>query len=151
MGEVEARYGGFQAIDLYPDALRALDALRAGGYRLAIVANQPARREEELRRIGVDADVMAMSEAMGAAKPDPAFYRGVLGLIGSPSPGSVAYVGDRVDNDVLPSLAAGLRAVWLRRGPWGAIGRLPAGAEPVLVVDSLDELVERIDEAWPAG
>ena len=61
---------------------------------------------------------------------------------------SVAYVGDRVDNDVLPSIAAGLRAVWIRRGPWGIIQELPPDARPALVVDSLSELVERIDEAW---
>ena len=41
---VEARYGGFRADDLYPDALPCLAALRAGGYRVAVVANQPAAR-----------------------------------------------------------------------------------------------------------
>jgi HAD superfamily hydrolase (TIGR01549 family) len=148
MDEVEARYGGFQGADLYPDALRSLAALRDAGFRMAVVANQPARREAELRSIGVEADVMAMSEAMGAAKPDAAFFGRALQLMGSPDPASVAYVGDRVDNDVLPAAAAGMRAVWLRRGPWGAIGRLPPGVEPSLVVDGLDELVQRIGEVW---
>ncbi|MGH9098837.1 MAG: HAD hydrolase-like protein, partial [Acidimicrobiales bacterium] len=31
----------------------------------------------------------------------------------------VAYVGDRLDNDVLPAKAAGMFAVFIRRGPWG--------------------------------
>ena len=62
-----------------------------------------------------------MSDAMGVAKPDPAFYERTLELLGSPPPGDVAYVGDRVDNDVLPSAAAGMRAVWIRRGPWGLL------------------------------
>jgi FMN phosphatase YigB (HAD superfamily) len=31
----------------------------------------------------------------------------------------IAYVGDRVDNDVIPARAAGMMAVFLRRGPWG--------------------------------
>lgn len=149
MDEVESRFGGFAAEDLYPDALRALAALRAAGYRIAVVANQPSRREAELRRIGVDVEVMAMSEDIGVVKPDPAFYARTLELLGSPRPEAVAYVGDRVDNDVLPSLAAGMRAVWLRRGPWGRIGSMPAATEPALVVDSLDELAERIGEAWP--
>ncbi len=91
-----------------------------------------------------------MSEKMGVAKPDLAFFVHALGLMGLPDPASVAYVGDRVDNDVLPSTAAGMRAVWLRRGPWGVIQRLPVGFEPSLSVDSLDELVERIGEAWSA-
>ena len=69
--------------------------------------------------------------------------------MGDPPPASVAYVGDRVDNDVLPSIAAGMHAVWLRRGPWGVIQRLPVEAHPALTVGSLDELVERIGEAWP--
>ena len=38
---VEGAYGGFSAEDLYPDAARAIDALRDAGYRIAIVANQP--------------------------------------------------------------------------------------------------------------
>jgi len=145
---VESVYGGFQADDLYPDALTSIEGLRAAGYRLAIVANQPAARSEELRALGASADVIAMSEEMGVAKPELAFFSRALELMGGPAPGDVAYVGDRVDNDVLPAMAAGLRSVWLRRGPWGIIQRLPEGERPALVVDSLDELVGRIGEAW---
>ena len=146
---VEQAYGGFRPDDLYPDALRTLAGLRDAGYRLAVVANQPEIRGEQLRRIGVDVEVMAMSDGMGVAKPDAAFFARTLELLGDPSPASVAYVGDRVDNDVLPSIKAGMRAVWLRRGPWGVIQRLPDGTDPALTVGSLDELVERIGEAWP--
>ncbi len=148
MASIERAYGGFQAHDLYADALRGLQGLRDAGYRLAIIANQPASRGGELRAIGVDAEVMAMSEGIGVAKPDPAFFAKALELMGGPHPGSVAYVGDRVDNDVLPSARAGMRAVWLQRGPWGVIQRPPDGVQPALSVGSLDELVERIGEAW---
>jgi HAD superfamily hydrolase (TIGR01549 family) len=148
MPSVEAAYGGFRAEDLYPDALSALDALRAR-YRVAVVANQPEARADQLRAIGVDAEVLAMSEAMGVAKPASEFFERLLELLGSPDPGSVAYVGDRIDNDVQPALAAGLRAIWIRRGPWGVIQH-PRGVAPALIVDSLEELVERIDEAWAA-
>lgn len=145
---VEGAYGGFRADDLYADALPAIDALRDAGYRVAIVANQPASRAEELRAIGVDAEVVAMSQSLGVAKPDPAFFARALELMGSPAPSDVAYVGDRIDNDVLPAGVAGMRAVWIRRGPWGVIQRLPDGVKPALTVDSLAELAERIDEAW---
>lgn len=145
--EVERRFGGFRADDLYPDALPALGSLRARGYRLAITANQPARRHDELRALGVDVEVMAMSEAMEVAKPDPAFFARTLELIGSPQPSSVAYVGDRVDNDVRPSRAAGMRAVWVRRGPWGHLHE-DTDRSAHLVVRSLAELVERVEEAF---
>ena len=147
----EDRYGAFRADDLYPDAIRAIEALTARGYRVAITANQPARRRADLEALGIRVDAMAMSDAMGVAKPDPAFFDRTLELLGSPDPASVAYVGDRVDNDVLPALAAGMRAVWLRRGPWGLLQRLPDDTTPALVVDSLDELTARIGEAWGAA
>ncbi len=145
---IESVYRGFQASDLYPDALRALDGLRMAGYRIAVVANQPAVRGAQLAALGVRAEVIAMSEAMGVSKPDPAFFDRALALMDGAAGSDVAYVGDRVDNDVLPATAAGTRAVWIRRGPWGVIQKLPAGARPALVVDSLDELVQRLDEAW---
>lgn len=144
----EERYGALRASDLYPDAIRAIDGLKTAGYRVAITANQPARRLAELEALGVDVDAMAMSDAMGVAKPDQAFFRRTLELIGSPEPSSVAYVGDRVDNDVEPSAAAGMRAVWIRRGPWGFLHEDRVG-RAALEVRSLDELVERIGKAWP--
>jgi HAD superfamily hydrolase (TIGR01549 family) len=143
----EARYGSFRDEDLYPDARRAIGGLKVKGYRVAITANQPARRHAELEALGIRVDAMGMSDAMGVFKPDPAFFTRSLELMGSPHPADVAYVGDRVDNDVRPSAAAGMRAVWIRRGPWGFLHDDPDGAAH-LVVRSLDELVERIDAAW---
>jgi HAD superfamily hydrolase (TIGR01549 family) len=146
-----ARYGGFQRRDLYPDAVSALDNLRDLGFRIAIVANQPAERSAELRALGIDSDVMAMSDEIGLWKPDPAFFERALHLMGDPRPADVAYVGDRLDNDVRPAVAAGMRAVWLRRGPWGAIGDAEGPPpETALIADSLANLVQRITEVWPA-
>ncbi len=147
--EVERRIGGFQAQDLYPDALPAIGALREAGYRVAVIANQPAIRDAQLRALGVVPEVMAMSEEMGASKPDAEFFQRALERMGGPDPADVAYVGDRPDNDVWPAAAAGMRAVWLRRGPWGVIAR--EAPEAHLVVRSLTELVERIDAVWPVG
>ncbi|HVQ22898.1 MAG TPA: HAD family hydrolase, partial [Candidatus Saccharimonadia bacterium] len=144
---VERRYGGFRSDDLYPDAVTGIDGLRDRGFRVAIVANQPASRTGELRALGIDVEVMAMSEALGAAKPAAAFFERTLSLLGGPDPSDVAYVGDRIDNDVVPAAEAGMRAVWLRRGPWGVIPR-ESPAQASLVVSSLAELVERIDECW---
>lgn len=146
---VESVLGGFQAEDLYPDALPALEALGERGYRLSVVANQPGVREAQLRDIGVQVEVMAMSDDLGVAKPDPAFFARCLELMGGPDPGDVAYVGDRVDNDVIPSAAAGMRAVWIRRGPWGVIQAPPDPSLVALEVDSLAELVQQVDKAWP--
>lgn len=148
MPEAEERYGGFQEHDLYPDAREAITALTDAGYRLAILANQPASRSAELRALGIEAEVLAMSDELGVAKPSPAFFARSLELMARPDPADVAYVGDRVDNDVLPSMAAGMRSVWIRRGPWGVIQTPPPDRQPALTVASLDELTARIGEAW---
>lgn len=131
--EVQGAYGGFAATDLYPDALPALAAMRAAGLGVAVIGNQPARRHDELLALGVDVDVLAMSETLGAEKPSEAFFRRALALLGDPPVGDVAYVGDRIDNDVQPAAALGLRAVWLRRGPWGVLQRDTAGAADAVV------------------
>ncbi len=54
----------------------------------------------------------------------------------------VAYVGDRVDNDVLPAAAAGLVAVHVRRGPWGRLQ--PTPREATLGLDDLASLPEAL-------
>ena len=50
-------------------------------------------------------------------------------------------MGDRVDNDVAPALAAGLSAVHVRRGPWGRLQRTPPG---VPAIDSLAALPDAL-------
>ncbi|HEY7451098.1 MAG TPA: HAD family hydrolase [Candidatus Limnocylindria bacterium] len=142
--ELEAAYGGFREDDLYPDVRPAMAALRAAGHWLAIFGNQPAHRSGELRALRLPVEVIAMSSEMGVAKPDPAYFAAILDRLGRPSPGAVVHVGDRVDNDVLPAAAGGLRSVWIRRGPWGRIQGLPDGFRPDLVIDSLAELPARL-------
>src|SRR3954471_15265286 len=53
-------YGAFRPSNLYPEALPALGALAERGYRVAVIANQPAQRTAELRPLGATPDVMSM-------------------------------------------------------------------------------------------
>jgi len=51
------------------------------------------------------------------------------------------YIGDRIDNDILPTRLAGLRTALIRRGPWGYIHAGRAEAELAdLQLDSLAQL-----------
>ena len=108
----------FNAQDLYPDAIPCLTTLKARGYKVLIAGNQPVEAEAALARLDVPADLIASSAGWGVSKPDPQFFAKVIEAAGEPAE-AVAYVGDRLDNDVLPSLAAGMTAVFVRRGPWG--------------------------------
>ena len=108
----------FHPGDLYPDAIPCLAALRERGFKVLIAGNQPVEAEAALHRLNVPADLIATSAGWGVAKPDAAFFAKVIEAAGEPAE-RIAYVGDRVDNDVLPARAAGMIAVHLRRGPWG--------------------------------
>lgn len=108
----------FLPSDLYPDAVPCLAALKARGLKVLIAGNQPIESEAALARLELPADVIASSAGWGVAKPDPAFFARVIEAAGEP-PESIAYVGDRLDNDVLPARRVGMVAVLLRRGPWG--------------------------------
>ena len=119
--------------DFYPDALPCLERLRARGYRVAAVGNTPQAAEELLAR---HVDVVGSSERWGVSKPAPEFFDRILESLGR-EPAGVAYVGDRVDNDVEPALRAGMTAVHVRRGPWGHLHEPPPEAIPIR---SLDEL-----------
>lgn len=135
--------GGFSFVtedDLYPDALDCLRALAADGYRLGVAANQPAATAAVIEALGIPLDLVGMSADWGVHKPDPAFFERIARELALP-PAEIAYVGDRVDNDVRPARAAGMTSVFLRRGPWAWI---QAGREDPpeadLVIESLSEL-----------
>ena len=103
--------------DLYPDAVAALEGLRRAGYRVGVAGNQPQAAEVLFRGLDVPLDLVASSETLGVEKPDPRFFAAVAERLAL-TPAEVAYVGDRLDNDVRPAAMAGMRAIFLRRGPW---------------------------------
>jgi FMN phosphatase YigB (HAD superfamily) len=125
---------------VYADARPCLEALRAGGYLVGIGGNQPAEHASSLRELDLPADVVRTSGEMGVEKPSLEFFVRLTAEAGL-RPKEAAYVGDRVDNDVLPAKAAGMVAVFLRRGPWAAVhATWPEAADADLTIDSLDEL-----------
>jgi len=137
--------------DLYPDARPCLQALKGAGYFVGVAGNQTARAGRFLRELNLPCDVLATSDEWGETKPDLAFFEKMIAVSGHDCD-EIAYVGDRLDNDIAPAAEAGLFTVWLRRGPWGFIlqpgdllisGRLRNDA-PSLTVNSLGEFVAEL-------
>jgi HAD superfamily hydrolase (TIGR01549 family) len=132
---VERPDANFEPDELYADALACLSDLRSRGARVGVVGNTPEDFEDVMRE---HVDFVGSSGRWGVEKPAPAFFERVVAEAGC-APGEVAYVGDRVDNDVVPALEAGLVAVHLRRGPWGYLHEPPPDA---LRANSLAEVPE---------
>ena len=150
--EHEARYGGFRPDDLYPDVVPCLAELAAAGFEVVLAGNQPARRRAQLEALpGIQppATRVLVSDELGVAKPDPAFFARLLDEIGCTAD-ELLYVGDRVDNDVLPALAAGIAVCRLERGPWGRLQELPDDVDVDLTLEGLGELATLL-VAWRQG
>jgi FMN phosphatase YigB (HAD superfamily) len=134
----------FTARDLYPDAIPCLTALRERGFKVLIAGNQPIEAEAALARLDLPAELIASSAGWGVSKPDPRFFAKVIESAGVPA-ADIAYVGDRLDNDVLPSLAAGMTSVFVRRGPWGWMhAERPEIEQAHIRLDSLLDLPDRL-------
>ena len=103
---------------------------------------QPAGRVEAfLHDLDAPIDVVASSASWGVEKPSPAFFARIVAETGLDA-SEIAYVGDRVDNDVVPAADAGMVAVHLRRGPWGHLqADWPEVARAAIRIEGLEELV----------
>lgn len=101
----------------YPDAKSTLAALIQMGYKLGIIANQKLGTAERLENWGLRQyfDVIAASAEIGYAKPDKRIFEKALEMAGCTARESVI-VGDRLDNDMIPAKALGMRTVWIKNG-----------------------------------
>lgn len=144
------RYWEYPPSALHADVLPTLRQL-AGRYKIAVVANQRAVVVDALRRDGVAdfIDIWAVSEVVGAEKPDPRIFQHALREAGV-EPKNAVHVGNRLDTDVRGAHRVGLRTVWVVRGEAPPEPTPEQLAEPDVAVYSLAELpdaLERLQEA----
>ena len=136
----ESLRSNFDEDDLYADVRPTFSGLREMGKRVVIAGNQPVEARAALEAMGIGADAILISADLGSEKPSRGFFEKVSEAAGA-RPDEVLYVGDRVDNDVLPAKASGMRAVLIRRGPWGYLqAEWPQAAQADSIIDSLSEI-----------
>jgi HAD superfamily hydrolase (TIGR01509 family) len=112
-----ARYWQYPPAALHVDVVPTLTELRGAGYRLGVIANQPSEIRSAMQRDGLVGffETWGVSDDLGLHKPDPALFVRTLELAGV-EPERTVMVGDRLDYDVRPANAAGMRTVWILRG-----------------------------------
>jgi HAD superfamily hydrolase (TIGR01549 family) len=134
----------FNGRDLYPDVRACIATLKNAGYFVGVAGNQTARAGQLLRELNLGVDLIATSDDWGAEKPTAAFFDKLTSTVGLP-PAEIAYVGDRLDNDIRPARASGLFTVFVRRGPWGYIAT-PEGVRQHAhaALGSLDALMDAL-------
>ena len=95
-----------------PPAWQLVRELRAAGYLTVLATNQHEERREWMRTaLGYDGlcDVDAYSCLLGAAKPDPDYFRAALAMAGV-STGEALFVDDSAEN-IAAAAALGLRTL----------------------------------------
>lgn len=136
-----------EARDLYPDAKACLSALSEQGLYVGIAGNQPLSAAATLTSFALGAQMIVTSAELGVDKPAPAFFELMLERAGVAA-NETLYVGDRVDNDIIPGHAFGLRTALLERGPWGRNhARLPEAALATFRIKALEELPPLVAKA----
>lgn len=101
---------------LYPETKETL-AYLSTDYYLGIIANQGIGLRERLEELGIVNyfDYILASSDAGIKKPQLGFFERGLNDVGA-LPQETYYIGDRVDNDMIPAKKIGMRTIRVKQG-----------------------------------
>jgi putative hydrolase of the HAD superfamily len=133
-----------------PDAAGVLRALKERGLRLGLLSNTlwpGSFHDSLLERDGLAEllDGVLYTSEMELTKPHPEVFRAILERIDIDDPGSAAFVGDRLWDDIFGAKRAGLRTV---HRPRETVPHFDV--TPDAVIASLTDLLPLVD-GWRAG
>ena len=103
---------------LFDDTEETLRRLRPR--KLGIVTNGSERSQAaKIANSGLDrwTDAVAISGALDMRKPEPGIFEDICRRL-EVAPASCVMVGDAPEHDVAGGRAAGMRTIWIERGPW---------------------------------
>lgn len=103
-------------MELFPEVLEVLEALRSAGVPMAICSNWDWSLDDQVAALGVNDyfSVITCSARCGFWKPHPAIFELAVRALGV-DPSGVVFVGDNYRNDIEPARRAGMRAFHLHR------------------------------------
>lgn len=129
---------------LYKGTHEVLETLHRK-YKLGIIANQILGTERRLVDFGIRHffDVVAVSAEENVAKPDPRLFHLALERANC-SPNNAYMVGDRLDNDIIPAMALGMKTIWVKQG-WGGMGSIDMlEKEPDIIISDFIDIINYI-------
>ena len=127
---------------LYPDAKIVLETLH-NRYKIGVIANQLPNLEKRLENFGIRQwiDLIISSADCGFSKPSSKIFQLALQQA-SCSASSATMIGDRLDNDIAPAKALGMKTIWIKQG-FSAYSPIQSPSEePDFTVNSLSDLLK---------
>ena len=151
--ETEVKDAGETTVraELIPGMSDALRECKARGYPLGLVADsRPQTPLHVLRqhRLLDRFDVLAISELVGATKPDPRIFRAALDRLGIAEAdyGRVVMVGNNLERDVVGANRLGLISVFFHSNERRRTRPLTAEEQPRATATTARELLNVIDQ-----
>jgi 2-haloacid dehalogenase len=130
---------------VFDDAVQALPALAADGWKLAILTNcDDDLFATTVSRLPVDVDLVVTAERVRGYKPDLGHFRMFADKSGA-TPENWIHVANSWVHDILPAARVGLRSVWVDRDGTGHPARL--ADRRITSMRSLPETVADLDAA----
>ena len=128
---------------IFPDAYRALEALRERDLVVGAVSNWVWNLPELLHALDLvqHFDFIAASARIGYEKPHPRIFEWALEQA-KVRPAEAIHVGDHVDADIDGARGVGIDGVLIDRGERYEPGEIPDGTP---VIRSLDQLIPIVD------
>lgn len=112
-------------------------------YHIGVIANQSLGTEERLKEFGIlrYIDLVVASAEEGVAKPDKRIFEIALNRANC-KPQYAVMVGDRIDNDIIPAKALGMKTIRIKQG-FGKYWKITSECEQAdHEVDTLSEVLE---------
>ncbi len=132
-----------EAEKLYDGAELVLKFLTGKGYKLGVIANQSFGTNKRLEKWGIAHyfDLVLASAEEGLAKPDIIIFKRALNMAQC-LPENAIMIGDRLDNDIAPAKAIGIKTIWMKQGLNGLATVQSEKEKPDYEVKSLHELID---------
>lgn len=140
-----AARSGARELDVFPDAVATLTALRDAAILTAVCSNWGWDLAEAISACGLTdlIDVQVTSAQAGYRKPHPRIFELAIERLQVPA-ADVMFVGDNWSADVEGAKQAGMRALHVVRPGIAATGTVPPVPDGVLRIDGLGGLVELV-------
>ena len=131
---------GYTPHEMYPEVPTVVAAL-AERYGIACITNHFSWVRDRAAAAGFadHVKVWTISAELGVSKPDPAIFEAALRSTGADA-SRVVMVGDRLDRDIAPAKALGMRTIWVLRNEAPDDPTPEQRAVPNAVVASLEEV-----------
>jgi 2-haloacid dehalogenase len=139
-GEEDALARSLPAWPPFPEVPAVLQALRAAGWRLAILSNSDADLiAASQQALGIEADLVVVAGEIGSYKPAHAHWQVFFERSGAERERHV-HTAASLFHDVAPSRELGLTSVWINR-----LGEAP-DPEPTRELPDLSRLAATLEE-----